>query len=312
MDKSKISWTHATWNFIVGCSKVSPGCENCYAERLALRYGWSKKSWTAPNARENIIVKPNKLTLPLKWKEPRRIFVNSLSDLFHEQVPDEIIDRAFAVMALCPQHTFQILTKRPKRMLEYFAAGDELWGERWVLPQREFVGESEPTVLPLKNVWLGVSVEDQRRADERIPLLLQTPAAVRFLSCEPLLEQVDLEHVHNGGYTYAFGKREPSRMNVLQEHYMMYDEGDIAFPKIDWVIVGGESGPHYRAMDLDWARSLRDQCVSANVPFFYKQGSAYRSEQDTLLDGVEWHQFPDDVRETKGGDEYVAADAQIA
>ncbi|HZQ06054.1 MAG TPA: phage Gp37/Gp68 family protein [Anaerolineae bacterium] len=282
MDKSKISWTDATWNFIVGCSRVSPGCEHCYAERLALRYGWSTKPWSAQNAKENVIIKENKLELPLKWKEPRRIFVNSLSDLFHEQVPDVIIDRAFAVMALCPQHTFQILTKRPMRMLEYFSAGDDLWGERWVEPQMELVGECEPTVFPLRNVWLGVSVEDQRRADERIPLLLQTPAAVRFLSCEPLLGEIDLLY----------------QRDYLQEREHGYYDEDTGDPKyyweqdIHWVIVGGESGPNFRPMNLDWARSIRDQCVAADVPFFFKQQSGIRSEMNPTLDGVEWHQYP--------------------
>jgi protein gp37 len=257
VDRSKIAWTDATWNFVVGCSKVSPGCQNCYAERLALRYGWNKSAWTAPNARENVIIKTHKLTLPFKWKEPRRIFVNSLSDLFHELVPDDVIDRAFAVMAACPQHTFQILTKRPKRMLEYFAHLD---------PR---------IILPLRNIWLGVSVEDQRRADERIPLLLQTPAAVRFLSCEPLLGEIQLDKF-NG--------------------------------QIHWVICGGESGPHFRTMNLDWARHLRDVCLQTGIPFFYKQGSAFHAGQDALLDGVEWNQYP----EVKGGENNVTAIAQNA
>lgn len=238
MDKSKISWTHATWNFVVGCSKVSPGCEHCYAERLALRYGWSKKPWTAPNASKNVVIKDNKLELPLTWKTPRRIFVNSLSDLFHEQVPDVIIRTAFGVMGMCPQHTFQILTKRPARMkafIDSLVAEMDFFSDHWS-------GRGECT-NHFPNVWLGVSVEDQRRANERIPLLLQTPAAIRFLSCEPLLGQVHLfewlspcsyycdhseeylnapQHQDLEGWEIWFGGHHPARS------------------RIDWVIVVGE------------------------------------------------------------------------
>lgn len=253
-DKTKISWTNATWNPVHGCSKVSDGCTHCYAETLSLRYGFTKKAWGIQNAAENVTMHPERLNQPLKWKEPRRVFVNSMSDLFHELVPFEFVNQVFGVMQDAPQHTFQILTKRPARMLEFF----RLHTYRFVLP----------------NVWLGVSVENQKTADERIPLLLQTPAAVRFLSCEPLLGAIDLEATI-WNYASSHNKTDWTLTNAL-----------------DWVIVGGESGKGFRVMNLDWARSIRDQCAGAGVPFFFKQSSSYRSEQGTLLDGVEWHQFP--------------------
>jgi protein gp37 len=191
---------------------------------------------------------------PLSWKRPRRIFACSMSDLFHEALPDEAIDRVFAVMALCPQHTFQVLTKRPERMRRYLSqAQGNIWDAMMGLPSRRVnyvvMRDGNPVIQaapgwPLPNVWLGVSVEDQQRADERIPLLLETPAAKRFLSCEPLLGPVDLWPKLIGG------------VNV---------------PGLDWVIVGGESGKGARPMHPDWARSLRDQCQAAGVPFFFKQ-----------------------------------------
>ena len=199
-----IEWTDETWNPISGCSRVSPGCEHCYAERMDHRLrgvaGEEWRPWTAPNAAYNVRLYPERLEAPLRWRKPRRVFVNSMSDLFHEEVPDEYIDRVFAVMALCPEHVFQVLTKRPERMRDYLSesprvptsteyrvdeAMDGICGERgWHSPGLQ--------AWPLPNVWLGVSVEDQRRADERIPLLLETPAAVHFLSCEPLLGPIDL------------------------------------------------------------------------------------------------------------------------
>jgi protein gp37 len=211
---------------------------------------------------------------PLSWKKPRRIFVNSMSDLFHDGIPDETIDRVFAVMALCPQHTFQVLTKRPARM-------------RYYLGKRNGMGNSEicrainaiPAQLgnrhgalemPLPNVWLGVSVEDQARADERIPLLLDTPAAKRFLSCEPLLGPVDLTRLNPGGI---------QALNAL--HGASVDPGYSEWCAIDWVIVGGESGKDARPMHPDWVRSLRDQCKTAGVSYFFKQWGAWHS--DALL-----------------------------
>lgn len=264
-DKTGIEWTDATWNPTVGCSIISPGCTNCYAMRMAWRLGHIEKAsgrlemdgvsipgtylpttnavngnpvWTG-------IVKLNEqaLALPLRWKKPRRIFVNSMSDLFHENVPDEWIDRVFAVMALCPQHTFQVLTKRAERMSKYFHHhfSRHKCGLHAVdITKTRGEHGCDETIcnapFPLSNVWLGVSVEDQKRHDERVPFLRNTPAATRFISFEPLLGPI---------------------------------EADLT--GIGWAIVGGESGPKARPMHPAWARSIRDQCKAASVPFFFKQ-----------------------------------------
>lgn len=262
-DKTTISWTQATWNPTTGCSHVSEGCRFCYAEALSLRYGWTQKRWTQPNAAENVVCHPDRLDIPLHWKKPRRVFVNSMSDLFHEQVPDLFIKQVVATMTVTPWHTYQILTKRPARMLAFYTHA-----QPW------------PTLV-LPNVWLGVSVEEQRAADERIPLLLQTPAAVRFVSAEPLLGPIDLSKCLTRRTEVSFPI---SAFGAARE---------TTWPGLNWIIVGGESGPRHRPMDLEWARSLRDQCVKAKVPFYYKQGSHRLPGRDILLDGVEWHQYPE-------------------
>ncbi|RKN61901.1 phage Gp37/Gp68 family protein [Streptomyces klenkii] len=196
---SKIEWTDATWNAVTGCTKVSPGCDNCYAETFAERWRGVKGHHFENGF--NVTLRPERLALPLKWRKPRRVFVNSMSDLFHKDVPDEYIARVFAVMALTPQHTYQVLTKRHGRMRSLLNSPEfEKQVDHELLTAPEF-SDSKLTKRswplpkpgwPLSNVWLGVSVEDQARADLRIPALLDTPAAVRFLSCEPLLGPVDL------------------------------------------------------------------------------------------------------------------------
>jgi protein gp37 len=270
-EKSNISWTNSSWNPVTGCSKVSEGCRYCYAETLSLRMGWSDAAWTFPNAERNVKLHPDRLELPLRWKRPRMIFVNSMSDVFHERVPDEYIERMFAVMALAPQHTFQVLTKRPERM-------------RWFMTHANHNGHLSGDA-PLPNVWLGTSVEDQRAADERIPHLLATPAAVRFLSCEPLLGLLNL-------HPYLWEPAGPEWA------------GENPAPGLDWIIAGGESGSHLkeegnagRWMEPLWARWLRDQAVAAGVPFFMKQHSALRPGQKPYIEEIdgshtEWHQFP--------------------
>ena len=240
-----ISWTDRTWNPVTGCSRVSEGCRYCYAERLSIKNGWSSKPWTAANAAENVRLRPERLREPLKWKSPSLVFVNSMSDLFHELVPDDYIHRVMDVIEATPHHTYQILTKRSARLRQW---------DRW--PQ---------------NVWMGVSVEDER-ALHRVDDLRACGAAVRFLSCEPLL----------GPLTGL----------------------DLA--GIDWVIVGGESGPHMepgspRWMRQEWAREIRDACVRHGVAYFYKQDSGKRTELRPWLveaDGSrwEWHQMPGDLR----------------
>ena len=223
-----IEWTDATWNPVTGCSKVSAGCAHCYAEGVAKRF-WGNRKFT------DVQVHPERLNAPLNWRNPKRIFVNSMSDLFHEDVPGDFIARVFSIMRLAKHHTFQILTKRPERMkLEILS---------W-----------ENLDLPV-NVWIGVSVEDQAAADKRIPLLLQTPAAVRFVSCEPMLGPMNLAP------WLRFWKRSSSVRAV--------EKG------LDLVIVGGESGPGARPFNIEWGRSLRDQCKAAGVSFFMKQLGAW-------------------------------------
>jgi protein gp37 len=266
-DHSAIEWTDATWNPLRGCSRVSAGCQHCYAERVAARFGGPGMPYEGLihpgtggwNGKVKLI--PEILDQPLHWKKPRMIFVNSMSDLFHESVPFEWIDRIWGVMSMAPRHTFQILTKRPERMLE-------------VLPN--LAARHRPpdgSNWPLPNVWLGVSVENQATADERIPLLLQCPAAVRWLSCEPLIGRVDLcEHMGMWwNQTMRCFEGTGSRINA--SHFM----GE---QRIGWVVAGGESGPGARPMHPDWARSLRDQCASAGVPFFFKQWGEHSMAYD--------------------------------
>lgn len=235
---TSIQWTDKTWNPVRGCSVVSPGCRSCYAMKQAHRFsgpgqpyeGLTKLSGrSGPQWTGQIRLVEDALLEPLRWRKPARVFVNSMSDLFHEGVPDRFLQDVFQVMSATPQHTYQVLTKRPERMRHWIA--------------RTFTGEV------CQNVWLGVSVEDQQRADERIPLLLQTPAAVRFVSAEPLLGPLDLAPFFDGVLT-DFSKRD--------------------YP-LHWVIVGGESGPGARPCDVDWVRSIVHQCRASGVPVFVKQ-----------------------------------------
>jgi protein gp37 len=247
--KTSIQWTNETWNPVTGCTRVSAGCDHCYAfaQHDMRHVAWKRGRFPTAPAQyhlpfSRVQLLTDRLDDPLHWRKPRRVFVNSMSDLFHEQVPDSYIAQVFSVMQRAERHTFQILTKRPERMARLC---------RDVLP-----------LVP--NVWLGTSVEHQAAADTRIPLLLATPAAVRFLSCEPLLSEVDLST-----YLSMDGKR-----------------------RLDWVIVGGESGPHYRPMDLDWARSIREQCRAAGVAFFFKQSSGAKPGRGRELDGRLWEEYP--------------------
>ena len=282
MGKTKIEWATDVWNPIRGCSPVSPGCKNCYAAAVAKRFSGTGQPYeglvriNAKGERTDdwngrIRFVEEHLFDPMHWKRPRRIFVNSMSDLFHENLEDSIIDRIFAVMALSPQHIFQILTKRPKRMLAYFEGLQKI-ADQWL----KKLTEQEPNkkhsftpsdVLnlrwmhwrinqgpafpygpwPLPNVWLGVSAENQETANQRLPFLAKTPARVRFVSYEPALGPLDLTRW---------------------------------IEQVDLVICGGESGPHARRMDLEWARSMRDQCEKAKIAFFFKQwGEWWPNEQ---------------------------------
>lgn len=253
MGKSKISWTDISWNPVTGCSHVSAGCENCYAEALSLRYGWSKKPWTHQNAIENIVLHSDRLEQPLHWRKPQRVFVNSMSDLFHGHVRDDFIDLVFGVMAAARQHTFQILTKRPSRMLEYIRGLSSDY-DRLEEAARgcgyTLRCEGIPLVRwPIPNVGLGVSAEDQPWWDERVEVLGLVPSACRFVSLEPLLGPIDCGNAFDAP-----------------------PDGSAYYP-VDWVIVGGESGPGHRPMKIEWLASIVDQCCAANVPVFVKQDS---------------------------------------
>lgn len=280
-DKTGIEWTDATWTIVQGCDYESPGCKHCYVPPMLWRLmhnpnpkisaplqGLVEIRSDRPVFTGKVAMREDRLNWPLTWKSPRRIFVPSHGDIFHEAVTDAFLDQIFAVMALCPQHTFQVLTKRAGRMREYLEAaiGRIADAIQPLRTDKEAVGPvphlmGGDTWWPLPNVWLGVSVEDQVRAEERIPMLLETPAAKRFLSGEPLLEQLDLARwLELGGVNTDRG---------------------LSNPGIDWVIAGGESGEDARPMHPDWARSLRDQCQAADVPFFFKQwGSCLPGNMD--------------------------------
>ncbi len=234
---TKIEWTDESWNPVTGCVKISPGCKHCYAERFAERFRGTPGHPFATGFTPTL--RPERLGQPHRWRTRRMVFVNSMSDLFGEFVPDDFIEKVFEVMRATPQHTYQVLTKRAARM------------KAWV--------NRRPWVGGCSNIWLGVSVEDQKYGMPRIDLLRATRAAVRFLSIEPLLEALpglDLAGIH-------------------------------------WVIVGGESGTRARPMQADWARAIRDQCVQAGTKFFFKQWSGRNVKAaGRELDGVTWDEMP--------------------
>ncbi len=298
-ENSSISWTDATWGPSYGCSRVSSGCVNCYAEQVVATLprkfkeknpkafefysGLTRDTPTGPRWTGIIKLHEDHLLQPLRWQKPRRIFVNSLSDVFHENISTHDILLVFATMALAKHHTFQLLTKRPERMKNILSSFSK-W-EEFSDSLRSAVSKSSVFCLnpnynqwydtlqhniawPLPNVWIGVSVEDQKAADERIPLLMDTPASIRFLSCEPLIAPVDLTPF------FAFIDRNGEPSGLRRKHP-------------DWVIVGGESGPNFRPMHMEWARSLRDQCKEAGVAFFFKQQSAVKAGQKHYIEELD-------------------------
>lgn len=358
MASSDIEWTDRVWNCLRGCAPVSPGCARCYAMKQAHRFsgpggayeGLTKLGSKGPVWTGDVRLVPEKLDEPLRWRKPQKVFVNSMSDLFHDDVPDDFIAAVFAVMAACPQHTFQILTKRPERMRAWFqwverskpgywhgrsgvlfaalerAAGADLVDKAWARviagPPADNLGDScHDPKWPLPNVLLGVSVEDQERADERIPLLLETPAAVRFLSVEPLLGPVDLGLALCDlppSTEWPSGKKKPAgpypwksrwvRLGRQVRSDLPFDpmvaqpgvyrassnrwgalcvdtpsgplgikpaEFEVLPGGIDWVIVGGESGPGARRCDVRDVRRVVEQCRAAGVPVFVKQLGAF-------------------------------------
>lgn len=264
---SAIEWTDATWNPTTGCRKVSPGCDNCYAATLAKRLkamGNPRYQIDGPDGPGfGLSLHWDKLTEPLAWKRPRRVFVNSMSDLFHPSVPRDFILKCFETMVAADAHQFQILTKRPTYMARVVP---EVW---------KHLGLAKPPA----NIWLGTSVEDQKWADKRIPFLLKTPAAIRFLSCEPLLGPLDLRR--------WIQSQELARAEAPTTDAVDGGRG------VQWVIVGGESGPRCRPLELDWARSLQRQCSSAGVAFFFKQvGGRTPKAGGRELDGATYSEFP--------------------
>lgn len=274
--KSKIEWTDATWNPLRGCTRVSAGCDNCYAENMATRFsgpgrpfeGVAKRVHGKPHWTGKIKLLEDKLMEPLRWEKSRMVFVNSMSDLFHESVPFEFIDRVFAVMALASQHKFQILTKRAKRMREYL--GDPEVRNR-VYDVAMTISGGCYFIWPLPNVWGLVSVENQKTADLRIPDLLATPFAVRGVSYEPALGPVDSGRWMPTCFSCAGRLKYRGPDWVCDE--CGHTDQNVGGDFIDWVICGGESGPGARPMEVEWARSVRDQCQAAGVAFFFKQGS---------------------------------------
>ncbi len=295
---SKIEWTDDTWNPVTGCSVVSPGCTNCYAMRLAgtRMRGHSSRAGLTVDSKAgpvwNGLVRFNEgwLDQPLRCKRPRRIFVCAHGDLFHEGVPDAWLDRVFAVMALAPQHTFQVLTKRAARMRAYLtdpSFGIRVGGE--LMKSARGNAGAEALVIdlahrltvkrqPLPNVWLGVSAEDQQRGDERVPDLLETPAAVRFVSAEPLLGPIDFTKLQ----TFGGGQLDALR-GMWATYPIVERDGRAAVltkapPRLDQIIVGGESGPGSRPMHRQWTCSIRDQCAPAGVAFFFKQWGSWQPD----------------------------------
>jgi len=380
--KTEISWTDFTWNPLRGCSRVSAGCANCYAATIAARFSYKGAPYQGLAFRSShgaewtgiVSLVESALDLPLDWRKPRRIFVNSMSDLFHERVTDDWIDTIFAVMWACGRHTFQVLTKRPERMRDYCdkllrhddragffvdalerhglgahvadpishsqdeplpnvhlgvsvedqMTADQIFAVMALAPQHTFqvltkrpermraylskatvrhhvcagdgcpycsdTGRTAWAVTPYPNVWLGVSVEDQPTADARIPLLLQTPAAVRFVSYEPALGPVAFGTI-NGRTSRV---HDSGRMDVLRglavypTTHPEYPEQGYPIQPLDWLIIGGESGPHARPCDLAWIRSAVAQCRAAGVPVFVKQDSGPRAGQQGRIPDDLW------------------------
>lgn len=259
MGKTKIEWTDSVWNPVTGCTKVSEGCRNCYALTFAERWRGIPGHYFENGF--DLTLRPAKMNEPLNWKKPRKIFVNSMSDLFHKDITTAFIEEVFAIMAVAPQHTYQVLTKRPERMAEWFenragmvSGAAQMMGYRHLLPNIPM-----DEWWPLSNVWLGTSVEN-KDVLHRIDELRKVPAAIRFLSIEPLIG----------------------------------DLGTIDLSGISWVIVGGESGRGARPIKEEWVTSIRDQCQEQGVNFFFKQwGGVNKSKNGRLLEGKTWNEFPE-------------------
>jgi protein gp37 len=304
---TKIEWTHRpgtigeSWNIVGGCAKVSPGCDNCYALSMSWRIQNMKKR---PDRYEGVVttsrvdgpfvvlgvpkwtgrinLDADELERPYRWRKPRMVFVQSMGDLFHPKVPDKFIAKTFAVMSMCPEHTFLVLTKRAERMKEWFDGADPsvpttVWWKGDVM--------SYPVNWPVDNIWLGVTAENQEQADLRVPLLLETPAAVRWVSVEPMLGAIQMSYLSDGG----LNRIDALRGVIWQPGYTL----QLQVEKVDWIVIGAESGPNARVMRNRWALDLISQCDGAGVPVFVKQ---------VQLGSERWvSKDPDDVRTERCG-----------
>lgn len=295
---SKIEWTDHTWNPITGCTKTSEGCRNCYAENMAKRFRGQDGF--------KLTLHPEKLDIPLMRKKPTTYFVCSMSDLFHEDVPFEFIEKIFNTMVESPQHTFQVLTKRPERMAQFFAWWNWFDGE-WSGKEKYLALSHDKPFFP--NIWLGVTAENQKEASHRIPILLAMPTALRFISVEPMLEAIDLNDVALLRDTDSCLVHCPTcrRVYEMKNSDLLCLKCGSAFitelPQIDWVICGGESGQRARPLNPLWVKNLQEQCSQANVPFFFKQWGEFtcrngdiirvgKKEAGYLIDGKECREMP--------------------
>lgn len=274
MSTTKIEWATRVWNPVTGCTKVSPGCANCYAERFAKRLQANPKVNGKYVDGFAVTCHHDELTKPMLWKKPERVFVCSMGDLFHDDVPFDFISAVFSVMSDHDEHNYIVLTKRPERMFEFYKWKRELLGHSWSAKE---------------NVWIGVSAENQEQADKRIPVLLRIPSKIHLVSCEPLLSEIS-----------------------LNEYYFKTEKGFYPFPAVpendrtkwidllNWVIAGGETGHKARPMHPDWVRSIRDQCKAANVPFFFKGWGEWIDNQNSNSCDISLGKFLDSPKHTFG------------
>jgi len=306
MSTSAIQWTDATWNPVTGCSHVSEGCDHCYAETLtrmkAAAGVWEAPDlpWTAENAEANVILHPERLDRPLRWRKPRMVFVNSMSDVFHPRVPTKFIVEMFNVMAAAPQHTFQVLTKRPKRMRNFLRAAKKCEGG-WLTHNGEeplSYGEgglvlNDKPGWPLPNVWLGTSIES-REYIGRADLLREAPAAVRFISAEPLLGPLVPEVADSPDPCDDCGARATRELGGFIYCEECAARHGLDLLNIDWLIAGGESGKDHRPVEAQWVRDLRDACQKIDTAFFFKQwGGRTPKAGGRELDGRTWDEMPE-------------------
>ncbi|GIM88860.1 phage Gp37/Gp68 family protein [Paractinoplanes toevensis] len=315
-DKTHISWSDATWNPITGCSKTSEGCLNCYIDRTP-PFRMAHRKFDGPDigATTGVKLHSERLGIPMRWTKPRMIFVCSLADLFQDEVPTQFIAEVFAVISIAEQHIFQVLTKRHGRMRSvlnspaFWAMVDAARAVRGY----DLIPGQAPHALP--NAWIGVSTENQKWADLRIPALLATPAAVRWISAEPLLGPIVLADDHSGHERDFQGTHYQCLTCSTEENEVEWQTQE--FPALDWIVCGGESGPKARPMLPEWAQSLRDQCVRADVRYHFKQWGEWapfvagvapgkeiraypgamvqkvgKKAAGRLLEGREWDEFP--------------------